>query len=1559
MSNLYQFLEKTKKKNIFLEDKNILENKLFLLSNDEINLFKRDRKTFENFYGESATNALSKSIKNKTNDQFFNLFEVRSGKLKYLIAKTEDQIEKAKKEKNKVLLESELKKLKKRERRLFLITNEKIKNYYSFNEAKEDEENKKESFLDRGLKKFENLTSSILKTATSKINYKKNSKLTIAIKLGARIISMLYAYNAISGLAATMGAIAPILGTTVIVAVCSFILFLIALKTPTALNFLRLILNKNKEIISKTLGIPVEEITGFSDNVKGLASKFDKIIKEYKIKAKKVLVDGVLKKINLAFKKYPKVYLGLIIAFFRLKLIGIFKNPVTFLIQFFSGMLFKSCTSITDGFIAVYDKFKKEKEGVELVKSVWSTFHGFEVPQKILDTFFADEVKPKDQNEKPKDQETEVKIPENASFAYQFDKQLQSYYYEYINNNIISNSVFFKEQNLFYEAEQTQIKVQTTRVDKNLLKNIRPDMYSPNKVEVTQFSLRKNNFKANILVSYGRIYLLENKKLKKSKEEIEVSLKTMGISEEELVALKVTTDYIELNDNNFEILKNLFINYSGQKTAPTEQTQDTKEQQENKGNAEEQEGNKTEETNIDNASKLLNDNNILYIPITQDSAPENLIIVKDKPSDENILGYIEMNKSRVEKNNYRFNGSIYVKKAFDYPSNKLVSTLFEEEQPEIKNFVNITKEPALISIRVDKGKYVINSGKFLGMFGEKSKKGKLNETFFDYVRFGIKKLKSDYMNKYDLEIKKLDQKQKNELDQKINDILFNFDKTDNFTIKSDLLKERKKQELEKIIFTQFEKEKTPETEEKPAEKIDKNKILREKELYINIPDEKTKIDISDLQLSTEKPIDGIGYVKLIKKDNDNFDASFFVKRAFNYQKNNFLKTIFEQEQEENLPESEIEKIDYIDVTGEPAEVEIELIDDKFAVSQKGGFLGFNKKITKIGKVNDNYKEYINNIIPQIEREISKNKIDKNDPDIQDKIKDISSIDFKGDIKKVKDEKVNEILSKTETDSIENAEKEAKEKNIPFISSRNAIALGLFSFVSALAIYWHGTGKSVAPESAMLIYVLEGTMKASEAAEKIDFNQVTDRFDPQTQIEGVADAVAPDTGNLSISDDPNDLKEVLDSPALKNAENALGNVSQETIDNADAGSGGADGDSNAGDSGSGSSGGEDQNSGSGGNKTILDTNQKEEFVKSYDKDFKTIVNKDEVFEKIKASWVASHPNSGIKIEDIKPGSELYMKLNNFTDKVIGSVESIKDQPDGFYTKTPSLIAAINKDPSNAINAIKDKLDISIEKGWTANQIASIKGDVTVPEVDKPIPQEVIQNTPEPIKPILIVDPPKEPASITDPIPKIDDTTEPSKPATPKTPDTGDETIKPTTTTSDVKPEEPKPVENTDQKTNPETKPENTENPKPTEPTEPNNNEPIKPEIELKPATVANINKAIKNFTDSQKETLWSQYKSYEANIGDKAELSNKKAFFAAINKIIKDQNVNIEQISDSDMEKISPQLFKDNIKPSIWQNIKNIFKSNDSYEYESDDEKFLMNEYFKFEESLNKWKRKSE
>ena len=635
MSNLYQFLEKTKKKNIFLEDKNILKEKLFLLNSEELDLFKRDRKTFENFYGENVTNVLSSSVKNKTNDQFFNLFEVRSGKLKYLIAKTEDQIEKAKKEKNKVILESELKKLKKRERRLFLLTNEKIKNYYSFNEADESQENKKESFL----KKFENLTGSILKTATSKINYKKNSKLTIAIKWGARIISMLYAYNAISALAATMGAIAPILGTTVIVAVCSFILFLIALKTPTALNFLRLVLNKNKEIISKTLGVSVEEITGFSDNVKGLATKFDKIIKEYKIKAKKVLVDGVLKKINLAFKDKPEVLLGIISAFFALKLFGLFKNPVTFLIQFFSGMLFKSCTSIADGFIAVYDKFKGEKEGLDLVKSVWSTFHGFEVPQKILDTFFKDEVK-------SKDQETEIKTPENASFSYQFEKQLQSYYYEHIQNNIMSKSAFVKEKHIFYEAEQDN-SIKTNIVNKVLLGEISPDLYRKKQVEVTIFSLRKGNFKANINMLDNKIYLLENKVLKKTKEEIEAMLKKMGLQNQELTKLNIVSNHIVITKDSYITLKNLFINYSEQNVTPTEQAQDTEEQQENKGNTEEQEGNKTEEQNVDNASKLLNDNNTLYVPITQNSEPENLIMVKDKPNDENILGYIEMKKITI------------------------------------------------------------------------------------------------------------------------------------------------------------------------------------------------------------------------------------------------------------------------------------------------------------------------------------------------------------------------------------------------------------------------------------------------------------------------------------------------------------------------------------------------------------------------------------------------------------------------------------------------------------------------------------------------------------------------------------------------------------------------------------------------------------------------------------------------------------------------------------------------------------------------------------------------
>lgn len=1414
MSNLYQFLEKTKKNNLFLEDNEILKKKLFLLEIEEIQLFKRDKEVFKHFYGENNFNALSKVIKNKTSDEFTNFFEVRTGKLKYLIDKIENKLKQEKNSNKIFILENELKKLRKKENRLYVINNRKIKNAYLLNEEDEKKE-QKESLFNRGLKKFENLTTDLISFG-AKSNKAEDSALIKATRIILKVLAMAYGLYVTASLVTAF----PVLIVPVAVALGTCLVYLVAVGTAKAIKFLKKIAESNKEIISKFLGITLEDINKYLDDAEGLADLINSKIKAFKEKAKKIFVDNFMKKINLFFKNNPKLSFTVSVLFLLLKTGNILVNPISFLIQFFSGMLMKSCGAVVDKFLAVLEK-NKDKEGDDLKNIITKSLLGFEIK--------TDETK--------KETKKEPEVPENSSFNYKnLVNDFEQYYYEHIKNNIVDKSLFLKENNIFYEEEKTTV---TKNIDTKLIQHISPGFYKQGKVIVSLASLRKGIFKADIYTISKKIYFKVNKVIIKDEAKIKENLKTIGVSDEDLKKIKITNNYIELTQETFDILKKAFDNYvpgtKAPEVTPTEaQTGETK-GEENKG--EEKTGTeeaKPEEEKIknDEASKLLNDNQKLYIPIKNDSSGEQLEIGKDMPSkdDDNILGYIELDKQGVNKNNYRFSGKISIKKVFDYSTNKLTSLLFEEPEIQQKEFLNITKEPALISIRVENGKYIINSGKFLGMFGEKSKKGKVNETFFDYIRFGIKKIKEDYLKKNSLEINKLNQTERGELDKKINDILFNFDKTDNFTnIKLDALKERKSRDLETIKFSSL----------KTEEKIGKENLLTLKEIYININDEKTQINVADLPLVAEKPVDGIGYVKFIKIKDAKYNAYFFSKKAFNYEKNNFLKTIFEEE----TPETETPKNDFIDLTGEPAEVEIKLENDKFALSQKGGFLGFNKKIDKIGKVNTNYKEYIKNIIPEIEKDLVKNLIDKNETSVQDKIKDISDIELTdAGIKAAKDKKIEEIKKESQDKTNDEVEKEAEQKNMPFISKRNTLTLGLFSAISIMAVAFHASGGVLNPKVAALIAI----MKTREGAEDLlkkpeNFSDAMNSIDTEETLNKISDNVAGNT-EVEVTTNPDELQKDLTNDSLKNTQSALENNTQQSAST-------AMGDE---DSGVGGGGGQSEE-GVGGVSTKLNIDKKQVFDNLSEKG---IVKKSEVFKKIKESWIASHENSEIKsIDDIKPGSELYKKLENFTDKVIGSVDSIKDKPDGFYTKTPTLVSAINSDPDSAINIIQDKLNASIEKGWTANQIAKIDGSVTVPENNSPIPKEVIENTPKPINPILVIDPPKDPSSITEPIPKVDEEmVQPSKPATIKTPDTGDETVKPKNVNLDVEPEKPNVPPSTGDNLTPDQKV--TPEPGAPEPEKPNVDQKT-PETNVKEPEKPVENKNIpKNLVQAQTDAIYS-------------------------------------------------------------------------------------------------------
>ena len=417
MSNLYRFLEKTKKNNLFLEDNEILKKKLFLLKNEEIQLFKRDKEVFKHFYGETNFNALSRVIKNKTADEFINFFEVRTGKLKYLIEKTENRLKQEKNSNKIFILENELKKLRKKENRLYTLNNRKIKNAYLLNEEEEKKE-QKESLFNRGLKKFENLTTDLIGFG-AKSNKAEDSTLIKATRIILKVLAMAYGLYVTASLVTAF----PILAVPVGVALGTCLVYLVAVGTEKSIKFLKKIAESNKEIIGKFLGITLEDINKYLDNAEGLADLINSKIKAFKEKAKNIFSNNFLKKINLQFKDNPKMSFTVSTLLLLLKAGNILINPISFLIQFFSGMLMKSCGTVVDKFLALLEK-NKDKQGDDLKNTITKSLFGFEIKEEA--------------KEKPKESE-------NSSFNYKnIVNDFQQYYYEHVKNNIVNQSLFLK-----------------------------------------------------------------------------------------------------------------------------------------------------------------------------------------------------------------------------------------------------------------------------------------------------------------------------------------------------------------------------------------------------------------------------------------------------------------------------------------------------------------------------------------------------------------------------------------------------------------------------------------------------------------------------------------------------------------------------------------------------------------------------------------------------------------------------------------------------------------------------------------------------------------------------------------------------------------------------------------------------------------------------------------------------------------------------------------------------------------------------------------------------------
>ena len=504
------------------------------------------------------------------------------------------------------------------------------------------------------------------------------------------------------------------------------------------------------------------------------------------------------------------------------------------------------------------------------------------------------------------------------------------------------------------------------------------------------------------------------------------------------------------------------------------------------------------------------------------------------------------------------------------------------------------------------------------------------------------------------------------IDKKIKEI--GFTDSDNLVINSDgsiKIENKTLDKLELLINkkqitqktdSEEKQQETKETEKQEAKENEKEKFLKQNSVFYLKIKEGEAIDISNLDLLKSKPNDGDGYVKLTKKDDTNvFSAEIFLKNIVNHKKNALLKTIFENEEIKNK---------YINVTQDPALLEIKIENNNFELAKKGGFLGFNKKIDKIGKLNDNYKEYANKIVSQIEKDISKQnkKLSKKESDIlTNKLSDVSNINFKQDIEEIKNKKLEEIRKYFGEDAIEHSENEANEKKLPFISSRNAIALGLFTLISSLAVAWHA-GVSTNP--------LGLTISAfANAGASVIKEKLLSIFDvPISEFTKLND-LAKD----GLKDFGKSVTESFNVNADDLANNKPGNIEQAVKNNY-------------------------ENSGA-------------QFIVKGLADAKF---SEESFENIKKAWIEQHQEAKIELKDITangPHKDLYDKLESFNQEVIGSLNNPKDP---FY-HSKNLINDLNKVSTDEekLKVIKKYLDFSTnsKNGWINGKLSEINSDGT--------------------------------------------------------------------------------------------------------------------------------------------------------------------------------------------------------------------------------------------------------
>ena len=1499
MQNIYKYIEKTKT--------NKLKNNFYLLKKNELELFENDKSLFKYFYGENNFSKLKEILQNKDDiDNFHDKPEVKYGRIKFSIKTIQEKIEKEKNIKNVIFLENELHRLRKKEKKLVKQKNKRLVLF--------SEEDEKKSKVDNALETIENSSSKLIKYL-----FKKNDPGDAQLLKITRYILKAITVGVGLFIGVKMAMATPIILIIPIAVMVIYGLYkLLTVGSVKAISAFQKVLTFRA--ITRFLPDSIfKKLEEYAKNPEAGPEKFkndmQKAIKDMEAKAKNQIIDFAQKSFLKINSASPKLILTIKIALLSFKAFRIFLNPISFILQFFSGMLLRSCGTVADSLLKVFEK-NKTKENV-LKASVDALIGVDVIPADML---------------MPKEQETAETKNTNESYSYyNVLNEIDTVYYQHIKNNVIKKSVFLKENNIYQEGKIDQAS-----------NNFFNKFYKKDKMEVVIGTIQKNNIKYDIYPISGKIKIKENKKQIKEAGKVKQKLEEVGLKNLSQFVTEDGTITVD-SDEKFNMFKDVIVL---NKTLPSESTPSEKKPEDKTEEIE----NKPEEENKEEVKENLLDNEKVFITIKTDSTAENLNISKIIPSStEDILGYLELTKKEKKENNYRFSAKLFVKQLFDFRKNKLTSLFFEEEQTE-SVYKDVTEKEATVSLRFENNKYIVNSGKFLGLFGEKGKKGNVVTDFYIYLNSGIKQLKQQYLDKYKLEIDKLkpDQKQQltNEIDKELSNIVNLSFKENNKTVDYETLKERKRSSLEKTIdikkikdgneenVSEIEKIEDEKDETKKEEITDKNKFLKENNIfYLKIKDNE-KIDISKLDLLKDQPTDGDGFVKLTKKGDSNaFSAEIFLKKVVNYKKNDLLKTIFESEEET--------KNEYVNLTEKPADLEIKIENDSFEIARKGGFLGFNKKIEKIGSLNNKYKEYADTVNVQIEKDFFRQNRDlskEETENVKNKILDISNIDFKQNIEDIKTKKTDEIKSEFNINASENAEKEADEKKLPFVSSRNAIALGLFTVISSAAIAWH-SAVSTNPLGLAIGAFFEAKGEAATGVLKKIFET------PAEQITELNQSIKDGTGGLfnKVMDKFGVNTEDITKGANINSDPANSEGAQESTSG---GGGGENADSETGD---------ETNNSETENDTKTENDETEDHKDDYEektqevadvaevervlvpsaplsnetqlkeddlekilsgknltKDvlktkLESLVDKDfkeSTFEEIKKVWVKTHPEAKINIESIteKDNPKLFNNLKSFSDKVCASVSNPKDP---FYTKSD---IDINKVESKDI---KDALFKNLDKGWGEKQISLISKDSE--QMIKIIKKPVVAAVTDPIKPT----------------PEI--TTEPIKPPAPA------DVSKPVNTevTPNVKPPEPSTNVVADAAT---------------ELTE----EKIKKTKDFI-SSIYNKNEVIKIIEDGKEVPI-------DQNIKKKWE----NALDIAVRDVRETTDTEERQkyldVLNSTFNNILSSANLDKVDLTKYDNFKKLFVKeqllslNQSYQYDNKDEEFLINEYFKLENKLNRWRK---